>query len=202
VDQGKAFGLHGRLSNAAAENLSTDQKWDGDEFIIRVKGTMREAESMVENLTLTRRIETRLGARIVAPIRKSQARDDQARRDRGVEECLSFLEPVQDYQEKVFFHTLAAEPGGQTFVSLLNRDAGGGQPLGLVMRWNQEELSTFTEWEDALQGILRAGAGTGHNHADRPRGAAPEGDAAHAGRPGRRGGHHRFRAHRYSGAVR
>ena len=30
---------------------------------IRLKGTMREAEAMVENLTLTRRIETRLGSR-------------------------------------------------------------------------------------------------------------------------------------------
>jgi hypothetical protein len=63
TDQGKAFGLHGRLANAAAENLCIDQDWEGDEFTIRLKGTMREAESMVENLTLTRTVETRLGAR-------------------------------------------------------------------------------------------------------------------------------------------
>jgi hypothetical protein len=63
VDQGKAFGLHGRLSNAAAENLCVDQEWEGDEFLIRLKGTMREAEAMVENLSLTRTVETRLGAK-------------------------------------------------------------------------------------------------------------------------------------------
>ncbi len=63
VDQGKAFGLHGRLANAAAENICVDQDWEGDEFVIRLKGTMREAEAMVENLSLTRTIETRLGAK-------------------------------------------------------------------------------------------------------------------------------------------
>jgi hypothetical protein len=193
VDEGKAFGLHGRLANAAAENLSTDQDWEGDEFLISLKGTMREAESMVENLTLTRRIETRLGARgfrlhdtihnrgfspqplmllyhwnfgfpllgpgarIVAPIRKTEPRDEQARGDRGVEECLGFPEPVQDYQEKVFFHSLADAADGRTFVSLLNRDTGGGQPLGIVMRWSQKELPTFTQWKMPRKGFYVLG---------------------------------------------
>ena len=138
VDQGRSFGLHGRVANAAAENLSVEQEWDGDEFLIRLKGTMREAEAMVENLTLTRRIETRLGARgfrlrdvvanrgfepqpllllyhcnfgfpllgprarVVGPIRKTVARDEEARKDRGVEECLTFPEPVQGYPGEGF----------------------------------------------------------------------------------------------------
>ncbi len=63
VDRGKPFGLHGRLANAGAENVSVDQDWDGDEYVIQLKGTMREVEAMVENLTLTRRIETRMGAK-------------------------------------------------------------------------------------------------------------------------------------------
>ena len=45
-------------------------------------------------------------ARVVGPIRRIEPRDEQARRDRGVEEALSFPEPVPGYQEKVFFHTL------------------------------------------------------------------------------------------------
>jgi hypothetical protein len=193
TDEGKAFGLHGRLANAAAENLSTDQDWEGDEFLIRLKGTMREAESMVENLTLTRRIETRLGAkgfrlqdtvtnrgfspqplmllyhcnfgfpllgpstRIVAPIKKSEPRDEEARKGRGVEECLSFPEPQKDYKEKVFFHTLATEADGRTFVALLNRDAGEGQPLGIVMRWNPKELPYLTEWKMPCKGFYVVG---------------------------------------------
>ena len=193
VDEGKAFGLHGRLSNAAAENLATDQEWVGDEYCISLKGTMREAEAMVENLTLTRRIDTMLGAkgfrihdvvhnrgfspqplmllyhcnlgfpllgpgaRLVGPIVKSEARDEEARKDRGLEECLSFPEPVPEYREKVFFHTLAAESDGSTFIALLNRDTGEGQPLGIVLRWNQKELPTFTEWKMPCRGFYVVG---------------------------------------------
>jgi hypothetical protein len=192
VDRGKAFGLHGRVANAAAENLSTDQDWEGDEFVIRLKGTMREAEAMVENLALTRRIETRLGARgfrlhdtitnrgfspeplmllyhwnfgfpllsttarLVAPARKSEARDEQARKDRGVEDCFTFPEPVHDYQEKVFFHELADGPDGHTFSALVNKDIDGG-PLAVVLRWSRKELSTFTEWKMPRQGFYVLG---------------------------------------------
>ena len=193
VDQGKAFGLHGRISNAAAENLCIDQEWEGDEFMIRLKGTMREAEAMVENLSLTRRFETRLGAggfqirdtvrnlgfapqplmllyhfnfgfpllsssaRVVGPITKSVPRDEEARKDRGVEECLTFPEPVQGYAEKVFFHTLAAQKDGRTFIALVNRDTGDGQPLGIVMRWNSGELPTFTQWKMPCKGFYVLG---------------------------------------------
>ncbi len=193
VDQGKPFGLHGRIANAAAENLCVDQDWDGDEFVISLKGTLRECEAMCENLTLTRRIETRLGraglrihdtvrnrgfspqplmllyhfnygfpllgpgTRVVGPIRRSVARDEEARKDRGVEECLTFAEPVPGYAEKVFFHTLAADRDGRTFISLLNRDAGAGQPLGIVMRWSLRELPSLTEWKMIAQGFYVVG---------------------------------------------
>jgi hypothetical protein len=193
VDQGKQFGLHGRLANAAAENLSVDQDWEGDEFVIRLKGTMREAEAMVENLTLTRKIETRLGskglriqdtvrnrgftpepllllyhfnfgfpllapgARVVGPIRETVARDEEARKDRGVEECLSFPEPVAGYEEKVFFHTLGTDRGGRTFIALLNGDTGGGEPLGIVMRWRRDELPHLVEWKMPRKGFYVLG---------------------------------------------
>jgi hypothetical protein len=97
------------------------------------------------------------GARLVGPIAKSEARDEEARKDRGLEECLSFPEPVQESREKVFFHTLAAESDGSTFIALLNRDTGEGQPLGIVLRWNQKELPTFTEWKMPCRGFYVVG---------------------------------------------
>jgi Domain of unknown function (DUF4432) len=193
VDQGKSFGLHGRVANAAAENLCVEQEWDGDEFRILLKGTMREAEAMVENLALTRRIETRLGARgfrlqdtvvnrgfepepllmlyhfnfgfpllgpkarVAGPIRKTEARDDEARKDRGVEECRRFPEPVRGYQEKVFFHTMGTDNRGATFVSLVNPDVGDGDPLGIVLRWNTKELPSLTEWKMPRKGFYVVG---------------------------------------------
>jgi hypothetical protein len=193
VDQGTAFGLHGRVANAAAENLCVEQDWEGDEFTIRLKGTMREAEAMVENLALTRTVTTRLGAkslrirdtvvnrgfspqplmllyhfnfgfpllspsaRVVGPITKTAARDEEARKDRGVEECLTFPQPVQGYAEKVFFHTLAGRADGGTFVSLVNRDTGDGQPLGIVLRWSRKELPVLTEWKMPCKGFYVVG---------------------------------------------
>ncbi len=193
VDQGKAFGLHGRLSNAAAEDLAIDQEWDGDDFVIRLKGAVREASAMGENMGLTRRIETRLGARgfhlqdtivnkgfepqplmmlyhfnfgfpllsartkIVGPVTSSTPRDPEAAKDKGVEECLSWCEPVQAYKEKVFFHTLAADRQGRTFIGLANPDAGDGAPLGIVLRWNQKELPFFTEWKMPARGFYVLG---------------------------------------------
>ncbi|MBN2554225.1 MAG: aldose 1-epimerase family protein [Spirochaetales bacterium] len=192
-DQGRAFGLHGRLSNAAAEDVSVEQDWQGDEYRLAVKGRIREAQAMGENLLLTRTIETRLGARgfdledrienrgfdeqplmmlyhcnfgfpllgpnarIVAPIRKTTARNEEARRDRGVEEARIFPEPIAGYQEKVFFHTLAADPEGGTFIALLNRDIGDGTPLGIVLRFKLDELPQLTEWKMPRKGFYVLG---------------------------------------------
>jgi hypothetical protein len=192
-DEGRQFGLHGRQSNNEAENVCVEQDWEGDEFLISVKGTMREASAMGENLTLTRRIETSLGARgfrlhdrvvnrgftaeplmllyhcnmgfpllgpnarVVGPIRKSIARDEESRKERGVEESLLFPEPILGYAEKVFFHGLGTQPDGKTFVALLNRDTGDGQPLGLVMRWRQKELPTLTHWKMPCKGFYVMG---------------------------------------------
>ena len=41
MDQGSPYGLHGRVANAAAENLSIAQEWEGDEFPIRLSGGTR-----------------------------------------------------------------------------------------------------------------------------------------------------------------
>jgi hypothetical protein len=193
VDRGRPYGLHGRLANAAAENVSIDQEWDGDELPIRVSGKIREAEAMGENLSLTRTFETRLGqrgfrlhdrvmnrgwsaqplmllyhfnygfpllgptSRITGPFTKSVARDEEARKDRGEEECLVFPEPIHDYAEKVFFHSLATDAQGRTFYMLANPDIGDGTPLAVVVRWNRRELPALCEWKMPRKGFYALG---------------------------------------------
>ncbi|UCF97542.1 MAG: aldose 1-epimerase family protein [Spirochaetaceae bacterium] len=193
VDQGQSFGLHGRISNAAAEDISVEQEWDGDEYRLFVKGKMREAKAMGESLLLTRTVETQLGARgftiedrienrgfeeqplmmlyhfnfgfpllgakarVFGPIRETVARDEEARKDRGVEEALIFPEPIQGYQEKVFFHNLAADSKGDSFIALLNRDIGNGKPLGMILRFNTKELPELTEWKMPRRGFYVMG---------------------------------------------
>jgi hypothetical protein len=193
TDQGHPFGLHGRISNSAAEDVGVRQGWEGDEYLIRLSGTVREASAMSEYLALTRTYETRLGARgfrlhdvvenrgfesqplmllyhfnfgfpllapgarIVAPIRSTTPRTEEARRDRGVEECREIGEPVPGYQEKVFFHGLASDAQGRTFVALVNRDVGGGSPLAIVERFSLKELPAFTEWKMMRKGFYVLG---------------------------------------------
>lgn len=62
-DLDQAFGLHGRVSNAAAENICVDQFWEGDHYLINLKGTIREVSNLGENMTLTRTVRTRLGSK-------------------------------------------------------------------------------------------------------------------------------------------
>jgi hypothetical protein len=193
VDQGREFGLHGRISNAAAEDVSVEQEWEGDEYLLRVSGKIREAQAMGENLVLKRTLRTRLGARsfeledrienrgfeaqplmmlyhinfgfpllgpnarVVGPIRETAARNEEARKDRGVEQALIFPEPVEGYQEKVFFHTLGADDEGNTFIALLNRDIGDSSSLGAVLRFNTGELPALTEWKMPRRGFYVMG---------------------------------------------
>ncbi len=57
------FGLHGRINSLPAENYGYDCRWENDDYIITVSGSVREARMYGENLVRRRTIETRLGAR-------------------------------------------------------------------------------------------------------------------------------------------
>ena len=62
---GRDYPMHGRIRTTPAEHRSADAFWDGDDYLLRVSGEMREAELFGENLVLRRSIETRLGERTV-----------------------------------------------------------------------------------------------------------------------------------------
>ena len=57
----------------------------------------------------------------------------------------------------MFFHTLGTGPDGRTFVALVNRDTGDGQPLGIVMRWSAKELPYLTQWKMPCKGFYVVG---------------------------------------------
>jgi len=65
ADEGEELGLHGRIGNTPAEELSTGGAWDGDDYTMSAQGTMRETKVFAEDLRLTRRIWTRLGERTI-----------------------------------------------------------------------------------------------------------------------------------------
>lgn len=62
VDQKQAFGLHGRISNEAAQEVSHRCYWQGDAYLLEITGKVRQASLFAENLLLERRISAALGS--------------------------------------------------------------------------------------------------------------------------------------------
>ena len=60
-DDGKKLGLHGRISNIPAYDVGIVQEWQDDDFVISVRGKVRESTVFGENMVLTRTIKTKLG---------------------------------------------------------------------------------------------------------------------------------------------
>lgn len=61
-DAGESLGLHGRISHIPGENIRVIEEWRGDHYVLGVEGRVRQAALFGENLLLTRRITTRMGA--------------------------------------------------------------------------------------------------------------------------------------------
>ena len=61
TDQGEALGLHGRISNIPAKQVSWETTWEADEYVMRIRGKIRETRLFGEDLCMTRTITTRLG---------------------------------------------------------------------------------------------------------------------------------------------
>ena len=55
-------GIHGRIANTPAKNVSVFADWVGDEYVMKVSGEMRESRVFGENLVLKRTISTKLFA--------------------------------------------------------------------------------------------------------------------------------------------
>lgn len=62
VDQGEAYGQHGRISYIPAELLQTEAGWtDDDRYEIVARGRVKESDALQQNIVLDRTIRTGLG---------------------------------------------------------------------------------------------------------------------------------------------
>lgn len=59
---GESFTMHGRIGNMPASEVAWGTTWQGDECLFWIEGVVRESRVFGEDMTLRRRIETRLGA--------------------------------------------------------------------------------------------------------------------------------------------
>ncbi|MDL2252457.1 aldose 1-epimerase family protein [Ruminococcaceae bacterium OttesenSCG-928-I18] len=63
--EGKHYPMHGRLRTTPSQHRTADAFWDGDNYLLKLCGEMREAELFGENIVLRRSIETVFGEKSV-----------------------------------------------------------------------------------------------------------------------------------------
>ncbi len=61
TDQGEELGLHGRISNTPAKDISVKKEWIGNDYVMSVEGHMDVAALFLNSIRVSRRIEARLG---------------------------------------------------------------------------------------------------------------------------------------------
>ncbi len=95
------------------------------------------------------------GAELVAPSKSVTPRDDVAAVGRDIYN--TYEAPVVGYEEQCFYHDMAASEDGYVTMMLANRAYGGGQGLGVYLKYRQAELPLFTQWKMVCAGTYVTG---------------------------------------------
>ncbi|MBE7036053.1 MAG: DUF4432 family protein [Ruminococcaceae bacterium] len=66
VDGGKSYGLHGRIGNTPAYDVSVDRHWEGEDYVLTVSGKIKQTSVFGENLELIRSISVKLFEQTIA----------------------------------------------------------------------------------------------------------------------------------------
>lgn len=194
VDQGEQLGRHGRISATPAESVYADGLWEGDEYHFTIQGRMKQATFWGENLTLTRRIHSRLGA--------SSFRIEDEVENHGFDPApLMFLYHVNigfpllseestihipsgktvpmdasvDAAEFGRFHTPMPDAPSQVFYHEAISDSDGivtvalineRLQLGLYLRYNKDQLKNLVQWKMLGQGAYVLGIEPANCHVE------------------------------------
>ena len=102
--------------------------------------------------------------RLVLPTHTTAPRDEAARP--GLDHCLEFDDPIDDYAEQVFYHDLQADADGKVEVRLANPTFNNGQGLGVAWRYPQAEYPLLTEWKMMRAGFYVVGVEPGNCHVE------------------------------------
>jgi Domain of unknown function (DUF4432) len=133
-DAGEALGLHGRASHIPATNISVRQEWRGDDYVLEIAGQTRQSMIGGENLVLTRRISTKLGATTFTV--------DDTVENEGFRETphmllyhCNFGFPVVSPQSELIFNDESVRP----------RDARAEKGLGTLTRFQEPAGAEYDE---------------------------------------------------------
>lgn len=198
----REFGLHGRASSTPAREVAAWGEWEGDEYVMTVRGRTREAVLYGEKLDKTRTLTARLGearVRLVDrvenlgfepapvlllyhlnlgwPLVRPGSRLELP--SLGTEPVLGdpagWAEPTPPdptYATSVLEHRLAANEDGWTRLALVSPD------VRLELAYDARTLPRFTQWRmlgagDYVLGLEPGTVGVGGRPAELARGGLP-----------------------------
>lgn len=179
---GKEYPMHGRMRTTPAEHAGCDACWDGEDYVITVRGEMREAELFGENMVLRRKIETRYGEKSILV---TDEFENQAYRPEPMMllyHCnIGF--PLLDEDCKILLPTKKTMPRDEETASHMDRwcvmdapkdneteyiyihdlaQSGNGntaaavinprKQIGVMVEWNRKYLPNFMEWKSTASG--------------------------------------------------
>jgi hypothetical protein len=191
-DNGEQLGLHGRISNIPARQVSQGDAWDGDTYAFWIEGRMREVSVFGHNLELRRRISARLDQpRLVIQDQVTNMGDASAphmilyhinlgfpllqSESRLVAPSAEVIPRDQVAAEGVDEHTRFQSPtpgyAEQVFFHRMRAENDGFVKvrllnetlnLALQLRYRQQELPQFTQWKQMGWGTYTLGIEPGN----------------------------------------
>lgn len=186
-DNGTELSQHGRVGQTPSENASIQSHWEGDDYIMKLSGEIREGKVFLENMVLKREISTKFGSksikihdvvenqgfeeqplmmlyhinlgyplldggsRFVFPSASVVPRDEVSQN--GMDDFRNFSTPIDQYEEQVFYHTVASDKDGNTMAGLVNEKLG----LGIAIKYNSLNLPKLLEWKSMMSGDYTLG---------------------------------------------
>jgi hypothetical protein len=95
------------------------------------------------------------GSELIAPSKHVAPRDAVAAPDLAIH--ARYEGPVDGYQERVYYHDMAADSEGFVTLLLVNRAYDNGQGLGVYLKYRQAELPRFIQWKNVCAGTYVTG---------------------------------------------
>jgi hypothetical protein len=185
-------GLHGRISNMAADNVCVREEWRDGRLVMSVSGRLREAMLHGENLTLRREISVVLGDNHFS---LCDVVENEGFRERPLMLLyhINVGYPILDERSRLICSALDVTPASELAKSELERRCQMGSPergamervyfhdlapggdgrvgaalvnealeLGLYVKWSKRQLPCFTQWKQLGMGEYVVGLEPGN----------------------------------------
>ena len=178
ADAGVEYPLHGRINHIPATQVRYDGRWAGDEYLLTIEGRVRQATLFGENLLLTRRIATQLGATaltVTDTVANEGYRPEPVLLLHHINLGFPVLAATSELLlppgtrstpdeaawqhadapgtgSKVFNHHLPPGTDGLVEVALVNRAFAGGRGLGVGIRYTQDSFPLLWQWRNLREG--------------------------------------------------